>query len=95
MRNKPLYIRKNERGDITVDQHIIGKYIVTYNPDDERFYVNKLNDDGSIDWNCVKTFKRYRNAIYCVRKINELMDWWSKNVWRENGFIYDTTKWGW
>lgn len=54
---------KTTLGVIDIEQVTIGKWRITYNPDDGRFYVSD-NDQGI----ATTTFNRLRNAIQYARK---------------------------
>ena len=49
-------------GDIAVDQDRINGWFMTFNPDDDRFYVS-ANDDGI----ATATFRHWRNATNYAR----------------------------
>lgn len=51
-------------GKILVQQGSMGKYDITYNPDDERFYI-------TADEDTVATFANWKNAVYYVRTHNK------------------------
>lgn len=47
-------------GNVDVEQGLVHNWPVSYNPDDERFYVERS------DKTAVATFKEFRNAVrYC------------------------------
>lgn len=46
---------------VAVDQGTVGKFTLSYNPDDKRFYVHNKKDD------VVATFAERRNAVYYAR----------------------------
>lgn len=50
-------------GEPTIDQHTIGQWRITWNPDDCRFYVAD-NDQGAAR----ATFRRLANAIQWAKK---------------------------
>jgi hypothetical protein len=52
----------HENGLLAVDQGEIHGWPVSFNPDDDRFYVHEKNQDADTR----ATFKDYRNAVqYC------------------------------
>ena len=49
-------------GKPLVDQHTIGQWRITWNPDDAMYYVNSLSDVGNS-----RVFKEFRNAVYYAK----------------------------
>lgn len=63
---KVYKLQKHENGLIAVKQHKIGALDITFNPDDDRFYV--VDNDNET----VATFNRFSNAVaYCKRRLSE------------------------
>jgi len=68
MTNKsPFPLKRHENNLIAVEQYIIGKHEISYNPDDNRFHVSLVDNICS-----VATFacnaKGWDNALYFVRR---------------------------
>ena len=63
-------IKRLTNGEIAVEQHDIGNYTISYNPDDNRFHISQRKDIISI-----ATFagnpKGYANALYYIREQNK------------------------
>lgn len=57
-------LAKNTHGEPLVDQGTEGRFYLSFNPDDERFYVC-VNDDGT---GTRATFKRFDNAVQWARR---------------------------
>lgn len=51
-------MRRLKNGRISVTQHTFGKFEVTFNPDDEKFYITNLETEATAG-----IFTLYRNAI--------------------------------
>lgn len=60
-------MQKDQNDQPMIDQHTIGKYIISYNPDDNRFHVSTIDNIYSI-----ATFANnkagYANMLYWIRK---------------------------
>lgn len=54
-----LYLKMNGK-EPCIDQGIIGRWILTWNPDDKRFYVQHGEEKA-------RTFKKWTNATYYAR----------------------------
>jgi hypothetical protein len=60
--NQPAHtIHHHHKPLIAVDQGVVGKFTLSYNPDDKRFYVHNKDDE------VVATFAERRNAVYYAR----------------------------
>ena len=59
-------IQKHENGLISVLQHKIKDYVLSYNPDDNRFHISKQNDYTSIA-TFASNKKGYANATYWIK----------------------------
>jgi hypothetical protein len=60
MTNPKLFPKKLTSGEFDVTQTTIGDLEITFNPDDNRFYVEKA---GAVQ----ATFNRFSNAVYYCR----------------------------
>ena len=68
---KGIYpIKKLSNGEIEVRQYVIKSYEISFNPDDERFYVTKAGRGEAIA-TFVGTKKGWSNALYFIRKKNK------------------------
>lgn len=54
--------RMDEDGSPLVDQHVINGWVVTWNPDDGRYYVDRRGEAGDS-----RVFKEFRNAVYYAK----------------------------
>jgi len=52
---------RTQSGEPAVTQHTLGKYVLSYNPDDSMYYVSVAHDT-------VAKFKDYRNATYYLKR---------------------------
>jgi len=59
IRNLHHRLNRTHDGEIHPDQGIINKFFLSFNPDDNRFYV--CNDENGT--NVRSTFKRFDNAV--------------------------------
>lgn len=61
-------VEKSREGIIGIDQGVYGRFIMSFNPDDEKFYVHTEPDGTGV----LGMFKERRNANYYVRKLLKL-----------------------
>lgn len=55
---KPLRFAVNgSEGSYTVEQPVVGGWIISYNPDNDRFYVHKPTEDGKHGADMVATYQ--------------------------------------
>jgi hypothetical protein len=65
MNHKPIRIKYTSRGLIAVMQCAVHRATITYNPDDERFYVDDSNDNTRATF--AGNAKGFQNAIQYAR----------------------------
>lgn len=56
-------VLRHENGLIAVDQGTFNRWIITYNPDDNRYYVHRPDENLTVE----KTYKDLRNAKQFAR----------------------------
>lgn len=62
MKHEPYHLRITPANVIAVDQGIKNGWFMSWNPDDNRFYVSKNRDASD-----ARTFKEWRNAVRYAR----------------------------
>ena len=72
VRNRWHRVRKDANGVPCVDQGEIHGFPVTYNPDDDRFYIHEPGTtDGT---NVIVARQDWRNIVQCARKLRKERD---------------------
>jgi hypothetical protein len=64
-------IKFNSRGEPKVMQYTIGKYEMTYNPDDNRFYLSRVSDDGVAIATRANNRKGFANVIQEAKYLDD------------------------
>jgi hypothetical protein len=64
-------IKFNGRGKPKVMQYTIGKYEITYNPDDNRFYLSRVSDDGVAIATRANNRKGFANVIQEAKYLDD------------------------
>ena len=66
MKNPAVKIKRHENGLIAVEQSTVNGFEISFNPDDDRYYVSKREPIYN-DAETVATFNRMNNAVYYAR----------------------------
>ena len=67
LKGEPIRLRKERNGEPCVVQYEVpGQFRLSFNPDDNRFYVETWASDWS-GWETAATFAEWRNAVYYAK----------------------------